>query len=524
MDAAGALLTDLYQLNMIQAYLEHGRTRTAVFEFFVRKLPPRRNFLVAAGLEQALDYLENLRFTDDEIAWLGESGRFSPAFLRQLRALHFTGDVDAVPEGTVFFPNEPILRVVAPLPEAQLVETRLLNLLHFQSLIASKAARMVLAAPGKLLVDFGLRRAHGMEAGLLAARASYLAGFAGTATLLASRLFGIPSFGTMAHSFVQAHEDEVAAFEAFARSRPEGLVLLIDTYDTEAAARKVVELAPRLKAEGIAVRGVRLDSGNLVALSRAVRQILDDGGLPDVTIFASGGLDEEAIAAMLAAGAPIDGFGIGTSLTTSADAPALDCAYKLQEYAGVARRKLSAGKATWPGRKQVWRSHGADGRPAGDILSVLDDDQPGTPLLVPVMRHGRRIAPQPSLAAIRAYAAEALSRLPDDLRGLDPAPAYPVTVAPKLVALAETVDRWLAASLGADGGRANNQQEELSMKESSNAETPKGRPPEKPASPEAERRRRLEEQLEEGLKETFPASDPVSVTEPAPTRPGNNGR
>lgn len=451
MDAAGALLTDLYQLNMLQAYLEDGRTQTAVFEFFVRKLPPRRNFLVAAGLEQALDYLETLHFTDDDIAWLRESGRFSSDFLGQLQALRFTGDVDAVPEGTIFFPNEPILRIVAPLPEAQLAETRILNLLHFQCLIASKAARMVLAAPGKILVDFGLRRAHGAEAGLLAARASYLAGFAGSATLLANRLFGIPSFGTMAHSFVQAHEDEVAAFEAFARSRPEGLVLLIDTYDTEAAARKVVALAPRLRAKGIAVRGVRLDSGDLVALSRSVRQILDDGGLQDVTIFASGGLDEEEIAAMLAAGAPIDGFGIGTSLTTSADAPALDCAYKLQEYAGVARRKLSAGKATWPGRKQVWRSHGADGRLAGDILSVVDDEQPGTSLLVPVMRGGRRIAPQPSPAAIRNSAAEALSRLPDDLRRLDPAPAYPVTVAPKLLALAEAVDRRLAASPGGPG-------------------------------------------------------------------------
>ena len=281
-------------------------------------------------------------------------------------------------EGTVFFANEPILRVTAPLPEAQLVETRLINMLHFQSLIASKAARIVLAAPGKLLVDFGLRRAHGAEAGLMAARASYIAGFAGTATVLAGKMFGIPMFGTMAHSYIQANDDEALAFERFARARPDGLVLLIDTYDTEAAARKVVALAPRLKDEGITIGGVRLDSGDLIALSRTVRRILDDGGLEHVTIFASGGLDEDQIAAIVTANAPIDGFGVGTSLTTSSDVPALDCAYKLQEYAGLPRRKHSPGKATWPGRKQVWRRYGADGRMAGDVISVEGDEQPAS--------------------------------------------------------------------------------------------------------------------------------------------------
>src|SRR5207342_2123315 len=247
MQAANALITDLYQLNMIQAYLEHGQTGTAVFEFFVRKLPARRGFLVAAGLEQALDFLESLRFSQEDLDWLEKSGRFGKELLDHLAGFRFTGDVHAMPEGTVFFADEPILRVTAPLPQAQLAETRLINILHFQSLIASKAARMLLAAPGKALVDFGLRRAHGGEAGLWAARASYIAGFAGTATVLAGQRYGIPIFGTMAHSFIQAYDDEAVAFEDFARSRPNDLTLLIDTYDTLAAAHKVVALAPRLK-------------------------------------------------------------------------------------------------------------------------------------------------------------------------------------------------------------------------------------------------------------------------------------
>src|SRR3984893_6659781 len=288
---ASPLLTDLYQLNMLEAYLANGQTQTAVFEFFFRRFPARRGFLLAAGLEQALDYLENLRFSADDIDWLKRSARLID-YLAQLR---FTGDAHAMPEGTVCFPNEPILRVTAPLPQAQLVETRLINILHYQSLIASKAARAVLIAPGKLLVDFGLRRAHGGEAGVMAARASYLAGFAGTATVLAEKLYGIPSFGTMAHSFIEACDDEMTAFEQFARARPAHLTLLIDTYDTLAAAHKVVALAPRLAARGITIRSVRIDSGDLVAQAKAVRAILDQGGLSEVGIFASGGLDEDAV-------------------------------------------------------------------------------------------------------------------------------------------------------------------------------------------------------------------------------------
>jgi nicotinate phosphoribosyltransferase len=446
MQAANALITDLYQLNMLQAYLEVGETDTAVFEFFVRKLPARRGFLVAAGLEQVLDFLENLRFTPDEIDWLAKSGRFGKGLIDYLAAFRFTGDVHAMPEGTIFFPDEPILRITAPLPQAQLVESRLMNYLHYQSMVAAKAARMVLAAPGKLLVDFGLRRAHSGEAGLLAARASYIAGFAGTATVLADKQFGIPIFGTMAHSFIEVHDDESVAFENFARARRENLTLLIDTYDTEAAARKVVALAPKLKAAGITVRAVRIDSGDLAALSIKVRRILDDGGLADVNIFVSGGLDEDKLAALVGSGAPISGYGIGTSLVTSEDAPTLDCAYKLQEYAGLPRRKRSIGKATWPGRKQVWRSYGADGRMTGDVLSLEDDRQAGEPLIRPVMQSGRRLAPLPTLADMRRRFAHDLERLPEGLRGLTPGTSYPVEVADALVRLASEVDRRLAAT------------------------------------------------------------------------------
>jgi len=443
--AASPLLTDFYELAMGQAYLEHGQTATAVFEFFVRKLPKQRGFLLAAGLEQALDYLEGLRFTDADLAWLSEHGRFNAPVIEQLRDFRFTGDVHAMPEGTPFFPDEPILRVTAPLPEAQFVETRLINILQFQTVVASKAARMRLAAPGKLLVDFGLRRAHGAEAGLMAARAAFVAGFDGTATTLAQKLWGLPIYGTMAHAFIQAYDDEARAFEAFARSRPEQVVFLIDTYDTEAAARIVVALAPRLRAQGVSIHGVRLDSGDLAAQAVRVREILDQGGLDDVTIFASGGLDEDDLLRFTRTGAPIDGYGLGTSLVTSSDAPALDCAYKLEEYAGLARRKRSAGKATWPGRKQVWRSYGPDGRMAGDVLSVETDAHPGVPMLEPVMQGGRRIAPSPPLREIRARTARVLERLPESLRRLEPQAAFPVRIAPALERLAEEVDRRTGA-------------------------------------------------------------------------------
>ena len=434
------LLTDLYQLTMLQAYWKHRMQDIAVFEFYVRKLPPQRNFLLAAGLEQALGYLETLQFTADEIAWLGQSKRFDSGFLDWLKGLRFTGDVDGMPEGTVFFPGEPILRVTAPLPEAQLVESRLVNLLNFQTTIASKAARMVLVRPDALLIDFGLRRAHGAEAGLLAARASFIAGFSGTATLLAEREFGIPAFGTMAHSFVEAHDNEAEAFMRFAQTWPKDVVFLIDTYDTEEGARTVVRLAPDLKRAGVTVRGVRLDSGDLIALSHRVRRILDDGGLREVQILASSSVDEYFMERAATAGAPIDGFGIGTHLTTSSDAPYLDCAYKLMEYAGLPRRKRSSGKETLPGRKQVFRQFDADNRIARDIVTVDGDRQEGTPLVVPLMRAGRRVVSAEPLSAARTRAATGLAQLPENLRRIAAAPPFTVTVAQALRDLARAAD------------------------------------------------------------------------------------
>jgi nicotinate phosphoribosyltransferase len=433
-------LTDLYQLTMLQSYFRERLDQPAVFEFFVRKLPQHRNFLVAAGLEQVLDFVEALQFTPDELDWLRSDPQFNDAFVAELAQLRFTGDIDAMPEGTLFFPNEPILRVTAPLPQAQLIESRVINLLHYQTLIASKAVRCVLAAPDKLLVDFGLRRAHGAEAGLLAARASYLAGFAGTATVLAGMRFGIPSYGTMAHSFVQAHRHESDAFEQFALANPRNVTLLIDTYDTEAAAAKVVALAARLRSQGITIRAVRIDSGDLAAHAVKVRTLLDAAGLATIKIFASGNLDEHSLCELLGRGAPIDGFGIGTRLDVSADAPYLDCAYKLQEYAGLPRRKRSEGKATWPGRKQVYRHYAGD-RMDHDVVTLADDPQPGEPLLRPVMRSGRRVAPPESLEDIRKRVAEGMAQLPERLRQLDAAERqYEARIAPALRDLARRID------------------------------------------------------------------------------------
>lgn len=435
------LLTDLYQLSMLDVYRRQRMEQTAVFEFFVRKLPASRRFLLAAGLEQLLEYLETLRFTSEDLAWVETSGRFGQGFADYLRDFRFTGDVHAMPEGTVCFPDEPLVRVTAPLPQAQLVETRLINIIQLQTLLASKAARFALVAPDALLVDFGLRRAHGAEAGLLGARAVYLAGFSGTATVSANPAFGIPVYGTMAHSFIQAHDDEAEAFANFARHQSQNVVLLLDTYDTEAAAEKVVALAPRLAAEGITVKGVRLDSGDLGEHARKVRRILDAGGMRNITIFASGNLDEYAVRDLVRGGAPINGFGVGSRLMTSSDAPYLDCVYKLQEYARRARRKRSEGKATWPGRKQVYRRYGPDGRMLDDMLTVEGDVQEGEPLIVPVMRAGKRLGPPRPLDEIREHARVQLAALPEALRDLQGDEAYPVRVSPAIRALADAVDR-----------------------------------------------------------------------------------
>ncbi|HET7438812.1 MAG TPA: nicotinate phosphoribosyltransferase, partial [Nitrospira sp.] len=331
--------------------------------------------------------------------------------------------------------------VVAPIPMAQLVETRIMNLLNFQTMIASKAARSVLAAQGKPVIDFGLRRAHGAEAGLLAARASYVAGFAGTATVLAGMQYGIPIYGTMAHAFVQAHTDEAAAFEHFAQAQPDNVVFLIDTYDMETAARKVVALAPRLKANDISVKGVRLDSGDLADHARKVRHILDDGGLRDAQILASGNLDEYRLNTLVQSRAPIDSFAVGTAMTTSSDAPSLDCAYKLQEYAGRPCRKRSEGKATWPGRRQVYRTYTDGGYLDHDVVTTLNDRQAGNPLLHSAMKEGRPLAPAPALDGIRKQVAIQLSKLPDSMRQLEECTAYDVRISQALRDLADSVDR-----------------------------------------------------------------------------------
>jgi len=435
-----ALLVDLYELTMIEAYLEGRMLGTASFELIVRRLPKTRNFLVAAGLEQVLGFLENLRFEPAEIDRLVRACHLKPATAEALSRMRFTGDVDAFREGTVVFADEPILRVTAPLPEAQLVETRLLNLIHFETVVASKAARAVLAAAGRPLIDFGLRRAHGDEAGRLGARAAYLAGFAGTSNVRAALDFGIPAVGTMAHSFVQAHDDEAEAFARFATSQPENAVLLIDTYDTEAGAAKVVALAPLLAARGVRVKGVRIDSGDLADHARRVRHILDEGGLEDTRIIASSGLDEHDIARLVASGAPIDLFAPGTKIVTSADAPHFDCAYKLVEYEGRPRLKRSEGKGTWPGCTQVFRVRDASGVFLEDQLTRAGECvESAEPLLEPVMRGGRRLGPPVSLADSRARVMQELAGLPETLRSLSPAP--PVTARPSeaLQALARSL-------------------------------------------------------------------------------------
>lgn len=432
-----ALLTDMYQLTMLQAYWKEGMHDEAVFEFFVRKLPRQRNFLVAAGLAQALDYLEHLSFSDEEISWLEKESGLDPKFLDFLRGFRFTGDVWAMPEGTIFFPNEPVMRVRAPIAQAQLAESRLINILHYQILVASKAARCFLAAPEKTLVDFGLRRAHGGEAGLWAARASYLAGFAGTATTLAKKVFAIPIFGTMAHSYIEAHASEEEAFWRFALAHPQNAIFLIDTYDTIAAAKKVVALAPPLLERGIPILAVRLDSGDLAALSKAVREILDAGGLSDTKIIASGNLDEEELQRLLAAGAPIDIFGVGTSLTTSSDAPYLDCGYKLEAYSHLPRMKTSKDKATWPGEKQVWRKENKTMEE--DLVGLASERLSGRALLLQMMEKGETLCQEP-LQQARQRFLEEVRKLPTPLRALESAPPFPVRFSPALSNLRQ--DLW----------------------------------------------------------------------------------
>jgi nicotinate phosphoribosyltransferase len=415
----------------------------AVFSLFVRRLPESRNFLLACGLDTVLGYLEGLRFDEEALDFLASRGEFDDAFLEWLGRLRFTGDVRAVPEGTPVFADEPLLEVEAPLPEAQLVETFVMNQMHMQTVLASKAARVKRAAGERMVVDFGLRRMHGADAGLRSARAFHVAGIDGTSNVLAGKVYGVPVTGTMAHAYVQAHDDELDAFRAFARVYPD-TTLLVDTYDTLDGVRKVVRLSEEL-GDDFQVRGIRLDSGDLGELARGARGILDAAGLDDVRIFASGGLDEWKLRDLVSAGAPIDGFGVGTGMGVSADAPSLDMAYKLTEYGGRGRLKLSTGKRILPGPKQLFRFE-ESGRAVRDVIARADEDLDGRPLLETVMKGGRRVgAGLATLADARAHAWREMARLPERLLELDPAsPRYAVEVSDALEARQERVTRAVA--------------------------------------------------------------------------------
>jgi nicotinate phosphoribosyltransferase len=414
------LLTDLYEITMAASYHEQGMTGQATFDLFVRELPACRNFLIGGGLEQALDYLEGLTFDEQAIDYLRSLRMFDESFLDYLRSFEFTGEVWAVPEGEAVFPPEPIVRVTAPMIEAQVVETFLLNCITFQTMIASKAARVSLACGDKKFVDFSLRRDHGADAGLKGSRASFIGGASGTSNVLAGMTYGIPVSGTMAHSYIMAFESETEAFRAYARQFPERAVLLIDTFDSEEGARRAAQVAKELSAEGIQVSGVRLDSGDLGRLARSVRKILDESGLGEMQIFLSGDLDEYRIKSLLEEGAPVDAFGVGTQMGTSADSPALGGVYKLVEDGRGPKIKLSTGKATLPGRKQVFRfqSETFD----YDVIGLEDEDVPGSrPLLEKVMEGGRRLAEPEPLEALQERCRSSLGLLPPPLKDLDPA-------------------------------------------------------------------------------------------------------
>lgn len=441
-----ALLTDQYELTMLQAYRAEGMNEPAVFSLFARRLPEHRNYLLACGLDTVLDYIERLRFSEKARAHLASTGRFGAGFIDSLADLRFTGDVWAIPEGTPVFPAEPLLEVEAPIAEAQILETFVMNQIHMQTVLASKAVRVKVAAGERTVVDFGLRRMHGTDAGLKGARAFHVAGVDATSNVLAGKVYGVPVTGTMAHSYIQAHDDEIDAFRAFAREFPE-TVLLVDTYDTLEGVREVIHLAEEL-GDDFRVRGVRLDSGDLGELAQAARQLLDDAGLGNVEIFASGGLDEFEIRRLVADGAPIEGFGVGTGMGVARDAPALDIAYKLTSYAGRGRLKLSSGKDTLPGRKQVFRQEDEHGRAQRDVVARADESLPGRPLLRKVMQGGRRLpAGSEGLERLRRRTSEEFRRLPERIRALDDAdPPYEVNISAELERYTEQVTRQVARS------------------------------------------------------------------------------
>jgi nicotinate phosphoribosyltransferase len=425
---------------MLQAYWREGMFDEATFSLFVRRLPPHRNFLLACGLDSALRFLELLRFPPAALDMLDALSPFERPFLDWLGDFRFEGTVRAVPEGTPIFAHEPILEVTAPLPQAQFIETFLMNQVHFQTLIASKGARVVLAAAGRPIADFGLRRMHGADAGIKAARALRIAGVASTSNVLAGSIYGIPVTGTMAHSYIQAHDREEDAFHAFASLYPQ-TVLLVDTYDTLEGVRRVVALAEKM-GDAFRVRGLRLDSGDLEMLARGAREILDAAGLTRVELFASGGLDEHRVAKLVASGAPIDGFGVGTSMGVSRDAPALDIIYKLVEFRGEGRLKLSPGKQILPGRKQIFREE-RDGEAVRDVLARAGESLPGRPLLQTVMSGGRRLdAGLVTIDDARTLAVREIERLPERIRALEPAePPYPIGASAALGEYSEAIER-----------------------------------------------------------------------------------
>jgi len=444
MEAGVALLTDLYEFAMVDAYLDEGLQDEAVFSLFVRRLPARRNFLLACGLQEVLRYLETVRFSSEELDYLASLGRFSNRLLEFLERFRFSGDVCAVPEGTPLFAEEPILEIVAPLPQAQLIETYLLNQIHLQTLVASKAVRVAHAARGRPVLEFGLRRTHGTDAGVKVARAAFIAGIQATSNVLAGHRYGVPVAGTMAHSFVQAHEDELEAFRAFA-SRFPTTTLLVDTYDTLRGVQHVLRLAREL-GDAFQVKAIRLDSGDLLALSRAARQMLDEAGLQRVQIIGSSNLEEDAIARLIAQGAPIDGFGVGSAIGVSADVPCLDIVYKLVAYAGKDRIKLSTSKLLLPGRKQVFRVE-ENGVASKDVLARFGEELPGRALLRPMMRGGQRVeGSSPTLLEIREHAWRELERLPPEVHSLEPmVPPYRVEASPVLAWTREQlIEAWAA--------------------------------------------------------------------------------
>ncbi|MGH7987421.1 MAG: nicotinate phosphoribosyltransferase, partial [Candidatus Binataceae bacterium] len=432
------LLTDLYELTMAASYFAIGYNDNACFSLCVRRMPPRRGFLVLAGLERLLEAIEQFHFSTEALAYLDSLALFSPEFLAYLRDLRFTGEVVAMDEGTLFFGEEPILEVRAPLIEAQLLETLVINQAGMASLVASKAARSVLAAGGRRLVDFGLRRSQGTDAGLIAARSSFLAGFIGSSNVLAGKRYGIPLYGTMAHSYIMAHDRERDAFEHFVQCFPGHSTLLVDTYDTMRGVENAAAVARDLRGKGLKLQSIRLDSGDLVDLSIKARQILDRNDLREVSIFASGNLDEYRIRDLVRAGAPIDAFGVGTEMVVSADAPALDISYKLSEYRGRPRLKTSQNKLTLPGRKQVFRATNQSGGFYADLIGLADEGaataahefKPApnntTALLTRQMAAGHRTMPRPRLSESRERLLASLAKLDQRYKDLERPDNYPV--------------------------------------------------------------------------------------------------